>query len=134
MTTLSGRWIISAVTKEAGWDQGILVAGSDIGDGLHPMNVGNSFDLTGDDMTLIPQYHNADTDEWHDSLTKDQFAWSDQQGMTVTIFGDDNPPLGDLDFNDLIVVGVALDPELTSPHAGLTRPELTVPKEKVHWN
>ncbi len=134
MATLSGRWTISAVTKEAGWDQGMLVAGSDNGDGLHPMDVGDSFDVTGDEMTLVPQYLNADTGEWGNSLTKDQFAWSDQQGLTVTIYGDDNPPWGDLDFNDLIVVGTALDPELTSPHAGVTRPGLTVPKEKVHWD
>jgi hypothetical protein len=133
MTTLSGRWLISAVAKEAGWDQGMLVAGSDHADGLHVMNVGDSFDLTGDDTTLTLQYHNADTDEWHDSLMKDQFTWSDQQGMTVTISGDDNPPIGDLDFNDLVVVGVALDPELASPHAGLPRPELTVPEGKVRW-
>ena len=132
MTKLSGRWVISAVAKEAGWDQGVLVSGAGLGDGLHPMNVGDSFEVTGDDIDLILQYHDADTNEWHESLMTDRFAWSDQQGMTVTISGDDNPPLGDLDFNDLVVVGVALDPELTSPHAGLIRPELTVPEGKVH--
>lgn len=133
MTTLSGRWLIRAVAKEAGWEQGVLVGGSDSSDGLHPMEVGDSFDVTGEVVTLTLRYHDADTGEWGDSLMKDQFAWSDDQGMTVTISADDNPPLGDLDFNDLVVLGVALDPELTSPHAGVARPELTVPEGKVRW-
>jgi hypothetical protein len=134
MATLSGRWTIRAIGKEAGWDQGIQITGSTSNDGIYSLNVGDVIsDVDGVDMTLTAKYLDGNTGSWNDSLQQDTWTWDDSLGMTLTIYADDNPPAGDLDFNDLVVVCEPQDPELISPHAGFTRPDLRIPESKVKW-
>src|SRR3954454_25140358 len=103
MARLSGTWTLRAVEKESGWQQGILISGSNAHDGIHEMMVGDEIQgVQGDEMTLTPQALNPDLG-WIDSLQEERAAWDDAVGMPLTISADDNPPLGDHDFNDLVV-------------------------------
>ena len=70
---------------------------------------------------------------WVDSLQEERAAWDDAIGMTITISADDNPPLGDRDFNDLIVLCLPEDPDLQTPHT-FPRPDLTIPKSMVTFD
>jgi hypothetical protein len=135
MAVLSGRWTLRAIEKEAGWKQGVLISGSQAHDGVHEMVVGSEIQhVEGDEVTVTPQALNPATNVWVDSLQEEQFAWDDQAGLTLTISADDNPPVGDLDFNDLKVLCIAEDAELVSPHAGLVRPDLTIPENLVNFD
>lgn len=54
--------------------------------------------------------------------------WDNASGLQVRLNIDDNPPNGDLDFNDLVVLCTAENDELASPLAG-PRPDLTIPEQ-----
>jgi hypothetical protein len=53
-------------------------------------------------------------------------------GLQVTLSADDNPPYGDLDFNDLVVLCTAENAPLASLLAG-ARPDLTIPERFFKW-
>lgn len=134
MTTLNGRWTLRAIGHEAGWKQRILISGSQVHDGGHEMVVGTELQhVEGDEITIQAQALNQGTNTWTDSLQQESFDWDDQVGLTLTISADDNPPNGDLDFNDLVVLCVAEDDELRSPHVGYRRPDLTIPENRVRF-
>lgn len=130
MAHLSGTWTLRAIKKEAGWRQGILISGSNAHDGIHEMVVGDEIHgVQGEEMTVTPQAFNPALG-WIDSLQEERAGWDDALGMTITISADDNPPLGDKDFNDLVVLCLPEDSELQTPHT-FPRPDLTVPESKV---
>jgi hypothetical protein len=134
MATLSGKWTIRAIKKEAGWTQGISISGSRSHDGIHTMVVGTDIQhIEGEAIVITPQAFNPASNVWIQSLEQEQYKWDDKVGMTLTIFADDNPPAGDLDFNDLVVLCTAEDDELVSPHAGRHRPDLTIPEGLVRF-
>jgi hypothetical protein len=131
MARLSGTWTLRAIEKESGWRQGILITGSSAHDGIHEMLVGDLISgVHGEEMTLTPQAFNPALGAWIDSLQQDHTAWDDTIGMTITISADDNPPHGDRDFNDLVVLCLPEDPELQTPHT-FPRPDLTIPESHV---
>lgn len=134
MATLSGRWTLRTIGNEAGWTQGILISGSHAHDGVHVMTLGSEIaHVEGEAFTITPQAFNPGTGAWIESLQDERYGWDDQTGMTLTIRTDDNPPAGDHDFNDLVVLCIAEDEELVSPHAGLVRPDLTIPENMVNF-
>lgn len=130
MARLSGTWTLRAIEKESGWRQGILIAGSAAHDGLHELLVGDEIaGVQGDEVTVTPQAFDP-ARGWTDCLQLERLAWEDSVGVTVTISADDNPPQGDRDFNDLVVLCLPEDPELRTPHS-FPRPDLTVPESNV---
>jgi len=58
--------------------------------------------------------------------------WNNSTGLQITLSADDNPPHGDLDFNDLVVRCTAENSPLASPLAD-PRPDLTIPEKFFKW-
>jgi hypothetical protein len=51
-----------------------------------------------------------------DSLIQEAMNWDNSTGLQVTLSADDNPPHGDLDFNDLVVLCSAENAPLAPHH------------------
>jgi hypothetical protein len=133
MAKLSGKWTLRAVQNEAGWQQRIFISGSSAHDGPHPMVLGATIPhVEGNAINIIAQAFNPSLNVWIDSLIQEAMNWDNTTGLQVTISADDNPPYGDLDFNDLVVLCTAEDAPLASPLAG-PRPDLTIPERFFKW-
>jgi hypothetical protein len=129
MAKLSGKWTLQAIGNDAGWQQRIVISGSIAHDGPHVMTLGDSIShVEGNDITIIAQAFNPGTNTWIDSLVQEVMNWDDASGLQVRLNIDDNPPIGDLDFNDLVVLCTAENAELSSPLAG-PRLDLTIPEQ-----
>ena len=130
MTTLSGNWTLTAIGKEAGWTQGVRVQGSVGQDGVHEMNLGDVLpQLRGEEITVTPYAFNPATQEWVESLERTLFSWDPVKGVVVTIYADDAPGLGDLDFNDLVVECVSDEREIRAPERRSL--DLTIPEQVI---
>jgi hypothetical protein len=128
MARLSGKWTLQAIGNEAGWQQRIVISGSVAHDGPHVMTLGASLaHVEGTDIQIAAQAFNPNANTWVDSLMQQIMNWDNASGVQVRLNVDDNPPHGDLDFNDLVVLCTAEDAELASPLAG-PRPDLTIPE------
>ena len=130
MTTLHGTWTITAIGKDAGWAQGLLVQGAAGQDGVHEMNVGDVLaPLQGEEIRITPQAFNPATQAWEESLQREVMSWDPVKGVVITIYADDSPPVGDGDFNDLVVECVCEDEDLRPPRR---RPmDLTIPEQAM---
>lgn len=128
MARLSGKWTLQTIGNDAGWQQRIVISGSIAHDGPHVMTLGVSIaHVEGQDIEIAAQAFNPTSNTWVDSLVQQVMNWDDASGVQVRLNVDDNPPAGDLDFNDLVVLCTAENDELTSPLAG-PRPDLTIPE------
>lgn len=128
MARLSGKWTLQAIGNDAGWQQRIVISGSLAHDGPHVMTLGTSMaHVEGKDIEITAQALNPNSNTWVNSLMQDVMNWDNASGLQVRLNVDDNPPNGDLDFNDLVVLCTAEDDELASPLAG-PRPDLTIPE------
>lgn len=133
MAKLSGIWTLQAIGNEAGWQQRIVISGSNAQDGPHVMTLGDSIShVEGDDINIIAQAFNPGTNTWIDSLVQEEMNWENASGLQVRLGFDDNPPIGDLDFNDLVVLCLAENAQLSSPLVG-PRPDLTIPERNFRW-
>lgn len=129
MAKLSGKWTLKAIGNDAGWQQRIVISGSNAHDGPHVMTLGDSIPhVEGNDIDIIAQAFNPGTNTWINSLVQEVMNWDNASGLQVRLNIEDNPPLGDLDFNDLVVLCTAENAELSSPLAG-PRPDLTIPEQ-----
>ena len=128
MAKLSGKWTLKAIGNDAGWQQRIVISGSNAHDGLHPMVMGTTVPhVEGSAINIIAQAFSPNVNAWIDSLVQETMNWDNATGLQVTLNADDNPPNGDLDFNDLVVLCTAENAELASPLSG-PRPDLTIPQ------
>jgi hypothetical protein len=128
MARLSGKWTLQAIGNDAGWSQRIVISGSVAHDGPHVMKLGDTLaHVEGKDIDILAQALNPDTNTWVPSLVQEVMDWDNASGLQVRLNIDDNPPNGDLDFNDLVVLCTAEHDELASPIAG-PRPDLTIPE------
>lgn len=128
MAKLSGRWTLRAIGTDAGWQQRIVISGSNSHDGPHVMTLGDVIEhVEGTDIDIVAQAFDPGSNTWIDSLVQDVMSWDNASGLQVRLNVDDNPPMGDLDFNDLVVLCTAENAELSSPLAG-PRPDLTIPE------
>ncbi len=133
MAKLSGKWTLRAVGNDAGWQQRIFISGSNAHDGPHPMVLGTTIPhVEGNAINIIAQALNPGLNVWIDSLIQEAMNWDNSTGLQVTLSADDNPPHGDLDFNDLVVLCTAENAPLASPLAG-PRPDLTIPERFFKW-
>lgn len=133
MTKLSGKWTLQAIGNDAGWQQRIVISGSNAHDGPHVMTLGDSIPhVEGNDINIIAQAFDPGVGAWIDSLVQEVMNWDNASGLQVRLNIDDNPPIGDLDFNDLVVLCTAENAELSSPLAG-PRPDLTIPERYFKW-
>jgi hypothetical protein len=128
MARLSGKWTLQAIGNDAGWQQRIVISGSIAHDGPHVMTLWTSIaHVEGKDIEIAAQALSPNSNTWVNSLMQDVMNWDNASGLQVRLNVDDNPPNGDLDFNDLVVLCTAEDDELASPLAG-PRPDLTIPE------
>ena len=128
MARLNGKWTLQAIGNNAGWQQRIVISGSLAHDGPHVMVLGSSIaHVEGNQIEIAAQALNPSSNTWVNSLMQQVMDWDNASGLQVRLNVDDNPPTGDLDFNDLVVLCTAEDPDLTSPLAG-ARPDLTIPE------
>lgn len=131
MARLSGKWTLLAIGKDADAQQRIVISGSLAHDGPHVMTVGSTLaHVEGKDIEIAAQAFNANSNTWINSLMQEVMNWDNATGLQVRLNVDDNPPNGDLDFNDLVVLCTAEDADLASPLAG-PRPDLTIPEGYV---
>jgi hypothetical protein len=131
MARLCGRWTLKAIGNDAGWAQRIVISGSVAHDGPHVMTLGTSIaHVEGKDIEIVAQALDPNSNTWIESLVQEVMSWDDASGLQVRLNVDDNPPHGDLDFNDLVVLCTAEDDQLASPLAG-PRPDLTIPER--YW-
>lgn len=101
MAKLSGNWTLKVIGNDAGWQQRIVISGSNAHDGPHVMTLGDSIPhVEGNDIDIIAQALNPGTNTWINSLMQEVMNWDNASGLQVRLNIDDNPPLGDLDFND----------------------------------
>jgi hypothetical protein len=109
--------------------QRLVIIGSNTSDGKYEMVVGTQIlHVEGTEITVIAQAFNPGRNDWTDSLMQETMGWDNATGLQMTLNIDDNPPRGDLDFNDLIVVCSAEDDELATP-INFLRPDLTIPEK-----
>ena len=128
MARLSGKWTLQAIGSDAGWKQRIVISGSAAHDGPHVMTLWASIaHVEGSEVQIVAQALNPVTNTWVTSLMQEVMSWDNATGLQVRLNIDDNPPSGDLDFNDLVVLCTAEDDDLASPLAG-PRPDLTIPE------
>lgn len=127
MVALSGQWTIKVVSVNAGWQQQIQISGSSGYDGVYLAVPGFTLPYVDGEMEITAQAYNPASGVWIDSLMQSTLAWSNTSGLEMQICVDDNPPDGDLDFNDVVLLCTTADPELTSPLAG-PRPDLSIPE------
>jgi len=133
MAKLSGKWTLRAIQNDAGWQQRIFISGSHAHDGPHPMVLGTTIaHVEGSAINIIAQALNPSLNVWIDSLIQEAMNWDNATGLQVTLSADDNPPHGDLDFNDLVVLCTAENDPLASPLVG-PRPDLTIPERFFKW-
>ncbi len=133
MAKLSGKWTLQAIGNDAGWQQRIVISGSNAHDGPHVMTLGDSIPhVEGNDIDIIAQAFDPVSNTWINSLVQEVMNWDNASGLQVRLNIDDNPPIGDLDFNDLVVLCTAENRELSSPLAG-PRPDLTIPEQYIKW-
>lgn len=128
MARLSGKWTLQAIGNDAGWQQRIVISGSIAHDGPHVMTLWAALaHVEGQDIEIVAQAFNPNAGAWVPSLMQEVMQWDNASGLQVRLNVDDNPPNGDLDFNDLVVLCTAEEDELSSPLAG-PRPDLTIPE------
>ena len=129
MARLSGKWTLQTIGNDAGWQQRIVISGSLAHDGAHVMTLGTSLaHVEGAAIEIAAQAFDPVSNTWVDSLMQQVMNWDNASGLQVRFNVDDNPPNGDLDFNDLVILCTAEDAELASPLAG-PRPDLTIPEK-----
>jgi hypothetical protein len=98
---LSGEWTVSVKSKEAAFDQRVVIAGTDNGqDGTYPYATFGTKTLQGS-FAIQVQYEKGE--EWYDSLMRLGDVTRSATELAVEIESDDNVGYGDLDFNDLIL-------------------------------
>jgi hypothetical protein len=132
MARLSGTWTLTAITKLAGWDQRVVITGSDASDGAHPMVVGTVIPaVRGVDFDVKTQALNPGTGVWLDSFQIDVMSWDPVKGVVVTISSDDRTATPDRDFNDLVVECTSSDPALLPPRYVGPRLDLSIPEKYV---
>ena len=128
MALIAGNWTLTAIANEAGWQQRVVISGSNGQDGAHPMVIGTTIaNVQGDRVTVTPQAYDPGSNTWLDSLVEEKMSWDDVDGVVITIYADDNPSAGDHDFNDLVVRCTTNDDALKSPTQGFPRLDLTIP-------
>jgi hypothetical protein len=132
MAQLSGTWTLTAIAKLAGWDQRVVITGSNNADGVYPMVVGTVIpNVQGIDFEVKSQARNSATGQWLDSFQNDVMSWDPIKGVILTIFADDRTDAPDGDFNDLIVECTSSDSELVVPRFNDPPLDLTIPEKYV---
>lgn len=132
MAQLSGTWTLTAIAKNAAWDQRSVISGSTNADGVHPMALGSVIPgVRGVNFNVAIQARNPVTNVWLDSFQIDVMSWDPVKGVVLTISSDDRTAAPDRDFDDLVVECTSPEPEMTPPRFNGPRMDLSIPEGRV---
>jgi hypothetical protein len=129
--TLYGPWAMSIVSREAWYDQRVVISGSDSADGAYPGIVGAPVvEITGAEWTLTMEWNDNASSGWQPSATRRAARYTVNEGLVIEIGADDNfPHLRDGDFDDVVVGFVSRDPAHTPLHPIVNPYEFTLGKD-----
>jgi hypothetical protein len=99
--TINGDWKVRVTTKNAGWEQRFLVAGSAASDGIYPGVVGTQIEAGGASWTMQVQARNG-SGPWLDSGMQigPEVPWG---VSTRRVIGTNDQGGSDQDFDDLVL-------------------------------
>lgn len=129
-----GPWEVRVISKEASFDEQIVIVGSDASDGAYPgIPGGGPGPVAGSKWTLRAEWNDNAGSGWQPSDLRRSAAYTLDEGLVVTIGIDDNlDTVRDYDYNDVVVVCRSLDPSHTPMHPIINPYDFTVPKD-VWW-
>jgi hypothetical protein len=109
-----GKWLVQVVSKDAAFDQRLVVSGAVSGDGVYPGVAGTTIQAEGPHWALAFEWNDNAGSGWQPSDSKKiDAAYPFDRGLVVTVGVDDNrPELRDHDYNDVVVSCRSLDPAL----------------------
>jgi hypothetical protein len=125
-----GPWSIRVLDSRIPQRQRIEIRGSDGSDGGHAAEPGSTLAVSGPSWTLaMAALHGG---SWRPSaLRRSAVAYTNADGLVVTVGGDDSPPgTLDRDYDDLIVVLQSEDP-LLDPRPWTNPYDFTFPRRIV---
>ena len=129
--TFYGPWEITVVSRDAWFDQRIVVTGSDGMDGAYPGVPGSPpLRVTGAEWSLRMEWNDNAGSGWQPSEIRRAARYTVAEGLVVELGVDDNyEHLRDHDFNDVVIGLVSRDPLHTPLHPIVNPYDFTVPKK-----
>lgn len=128
--TFYGKWSVKVEQLNAGYDQRIVITGSDASDGVYPGVVGTFLpSVSGTEWTLTLEWNDNAGSGWQSSDIRRVASYAVDEGLAVRLGADDNyDAFQDYDYDDLIVLCLSLDAE-TNPYPPSPPPyDFTLPE------
>jgi hypothetical protein len=101
---VQGRWRLTVVEKEAGFDQRFVVAGAAVGDGIYAGVVGTTVEVVGqDDQAWVLTIQHNDGTGFADSELRETPRVTNGSAITFRVESEDLPGQPNPDFNDLVL-------------------------------
>jgi hypothetical protein len=113
-----GPWNLTVLSKDAWFDQRFVITGSDNADGVYPAVPGTGPGLvTGDEWTVSCEWNDNTSSGWQPSDMRHFARYTVTEGFVIELGADDNyDEFRDDDYNDMVVICVNQDPQLTPLH------------------
>jgi hypothetical protein len=108
-TQMQGRWRGRVTTKNAGFDQRIVVTGASSGNGIYSGVVGTTFEVDGNTWQIELQWNDGAGSGWQESAVLEGLGSSSPLVLVMELRADDGSA-GDGDYDDLVVWLEHLDP------------------------
>lgn len=124
----SGPWSIAVTQVSADLPQRFVIAGSNNADRAYPGQVGTSVGVSGDRWTVDLEW--LDGNQFRTSEVRRSMAYDLFKGLSAVIAADDLGPLGDHDFNDLVLELHCEDPALDPMRPDHRRVNFTYPRDR----
>lgn len=132
--TFHGPFLVRVTRVSSHAPQRLVIRGSDVSDGHHPVSPGQSIQVGGDTWTLELMFfapEPADPSGWQFSLVRQSVAYTVDDGLVYTLrasnasgFIGTIPPV----FDDLVVTVTSTNPDLNPMHPHAPPPDFSLPK------
>lgn len=111
--TFYGPWELRVDTKDAWFEQQLVIVGSDSSDGEYPGVPGTAITVSGDSWQLTMNWRDPAGGPWAPSRIRRSAAYTPSGGLVLGLGADDSPPeVADRDFDDMTVTATSQDPDL----------------------
>lgn len=130
-----GPWELRVDTKDAWFDQQLVIAGSDRSDGEYPGVPGTTISVTGDSWHLTMNWRDPPSGPWAPSRIRRTATYTAPDGLVLGLGVDDSPPgVADRDFNDMTVTATSQDPALNPLQPWENPYSFTLPENAIIGN